>query len=160
MRDHNLARAVTIVLSVLFGLLLLLALAFGLWGGTSSPPLTEADVIGTWHGDRGARLEVLAGGRARLTDLPGWPCTPGPERAVLTGEGTWVLARHSDEDPGIQILIKFTVDGAPAVQACDNWFVLHGTGKGGASGDGSDVWASFLSYGSGSKELFRRTPTG
>ncbi|WP_327738490.1 hypothetical protein OG749_36515 [Streptomyces nojiriensis] len=158
MRDHNLARAVTIVLSVLFGLLLLLALAFGLLGGTSSPPLTEADVIGTWHGDRGARLEVLAGGRARLSDASGWECSRGEKPGVFTGEGSWTLGHPSDEDPGI--LLKFSPDGTPAVQECTDWFLLSGTGKGGASGDGSDVWASFLSYGSGSKELFRRTATG
>ncbi|MEU4357057.1 hypothetical protein [Streptomyces virginiae] len=40
MRDHNLARAVSIVL---FGLLLRPAPAFGLLGGKSSPPLAEAD---------------------------------------------------------------------------------------------------------------------
>ncbi|MFF3084527.1 hypothetical protein ACFVRB_05660 [Streptomyces nojiriensis] len=157
---QNLARAVIVLFALLVALVIRLAPSLDLDDGKPSVPLTAQDVIGTWQGDRGGRLEVLADGRGRLTDLSGWPCTPGPERAMLTGEGTWVLARHSDEDPGIQILIRFTVDGTPAVQACDNWFVLHGTGKGGASGDGSDVWASFLSYGSGSKERFRRAPTG
>ncbi|MFE6837280.1 hypothetical protein ACFVFI_20895 [Streptomyces sp. NPDC057705] len=155
---QNLARAVL----VLFGLLVLVTVkvAMSVEGGEPSVPLTAQDVTGTWQGDRGGRLEVLADGRVRLTELSGWPCTPGPKRAVLTGEGGWIIERHSDEDPGIQILIKFPVDGTPAVQACDNWFTLHGTGKGGASGDGSSVWASFLSYGSGSKERFRRTATG
>ncbi|MFB7255895.1 hypothetical protein [Streptomyces nojiriensis] len=157
---QNLARAVLVLLGLLVLLVIRLALSLDLEDGKPSVPLTAQDVTGTWQGDRGGRLEVLADGRARLTELSGWPCTPGPQRAVLTGEGTWILARHSDEDPGIQILIKFTVDGTPAVQACDNWLVPHGTGKGGVSGDGSDVWASFLSHGSGNKELFRRTPTG
>ncbi|KIX75774.1 hypothetical protein SF23_17285 [Streptomyces sp. MBRL 10] len=90
MRDYNLARAVTVALSVLFGLLFLLALAFGLWGGKSSP-LTEADVIGTWHGDRGSRLDVLADGRARLSDVSGWKCSPDEKPGVFTGEGGWTL---------------------------------------------------------------------
>ncbi len=153
----HLARAVL----VLFGLLVLAAVkvALSVEGSEPSVALTEEDVIGTWQGDRGGRLEVLPDGRVRLTDLSGWPCTPGPKRAVLTGEGSWTIDRHSDEDPGIQILIKFPVDGTPGVQACDNWFTLHGTGKGGASGDGSDVWASFLAYERGAEERFRRAPT-
>ncbi|MER6313979.1 hypothetical protein ABT237_09445 [Streptomyces sp. NPDC001581] len=158
MRDYNLARAVTIVLSVLFGLLLLLALAFGLLGGKSSPPLTEADVIGTWHGDRGARLEVLAGGRARLSDASGWECSRGEKPGVFTGEGSWTLGHPSDEDPGI--LLKFSPEGTPAVQECSDWFLLRRTGKEGTTGDGSDVRATFLDYRPGAVELFRRTPTG
>ncbi|MFJ3725910.1 hypothetical protein ACIPYQ_25560 [Streptomyces sp. NPDC090045] len=157
MRDHNLARAVTIVLSVLFGLLLLLALAFGLLGGKYSP-LTEADVIGTWHGNRGARLEVLAGGRARLSDASGWECSRGERPGVFTGEGSWTLGHPSDENPGI--LLKFSPDGTPAVQECTDWFLLNGTGKGGTTGDGSDVRATFLDYRPGAVELFRRAATG
>ncbi|MFJ9940317.1 hypothetical protein [Streptomyces erythrochromogenes] len=156
MRDYNLARAVTIVLSVLFGLLLLLALAFGLLGGTSSAPLTEEDVIGTWHGDRGARLEVTADGRARLSDASGSVCSRGEKPGVFTGEGSWTLGHPSDEDPGI--LLKFSPDGTPALQECTDWFLLGGTGKEGTAGDGSDVWATFL--GSGDRERYRRAPTG
>ncbi|MFI1281828.1 hypothetical protein ACH4U5_13935 [Streptomyces sp. NPDC020858] len=158
MRDYNLARAVTIVLSVLFGLLLLLALAFGLLGGKSSPPLTEADVIGTWHGDRGARLEVTADGRARLTDASRWMCARGGQPGVFTGEGSWTLGHLSDEDPGI--LIKFSPEGTPEIQQCTDWFTLSGTGTEGATGDGSDVWATFLGYKDGAVERFRRAATG
>ncbi|MFG2337899.1 hypothetical protein [Streptomyces yangpuensis] len=158
MRDHNLARAVTIVLSVLFGLLLSAALAFGLLGGTSSAPLTEEDVIGTWHGDRGARLEVTADGRARLSDASGWKCARGGQPGVFTGEGSWSLAHLPDEDPGIRI--RFSPDGTPEIQRCDDWFTLSGTGKENSAGDGSRVWATFLGYGHGAAERFRRAPTG
>ncbi|MFD7263492.1 hypothetical protein [Streptomyces sp. NPDC059874] len=152
---QNLARAVL----VLFGLLVLAAvgLAFGLEGGKPSVPLTEEDVTGTWQGDRGARLEVMADGRARLTDASGWLCTGDRQPALFTGEGSWTIDRHSDEDPGI--LIKFTVDGPPAVQGCADWFTLAGTGKGGTAGDGSDVWATFLGYEGGDAERYRRTAT-
>ncbi|MFE7181553.1 hypothetical protein [Streptomyces erythrochromogenes] len=157
MRDHNLARTVTIVLSVLFGLLLSAALAFGLLGGTSSSaPLTEEDVIGTWHGNRGARLEVTADGRARLTDASDWTCNATGQPAALTAKGSWIMARHSDEDPGI--LIKFTVDGTPPAPGCSDWFTVSGTGKEGTTGDGSDVWARFLGH--GGKERYRLAPTG
>ncbi|MBP2035741.1 hypothetical protein [Streptomyces avidinii] len=149
-----------VLFALLAALVIRLALSLDLEDSKPSVPLTAQDVTGTWQGDRGGRLEVLADGRIRLAELSGWPCTPGPKRAVLTGEGSWTIARHSDEDPGIQILIKFPVDGTPAVQVCDNWFTLHGTGKGGASGDGSHVWASFLAYERGARELFRRTATG
>ncbi|MFD4865581.1 hypothetical protein [Streptomyces sp. NPDC058412] len=157
MRDYNLARAVTIVLSVLFGLLLLLALAFGLLGGKSSPPLTEADVIGTWQGDHGARLEVTADGRARLTDSSGWKCTPSGAPAALTAEGDWTIDWISDENPGI--LIKFTLDG-PSVPYCGDYFTLDGTGKSGAWGDGSDVRAHFQHQEGAGRETYRRTATG
>ncbi|MFD6968996.1 hypothetical protein [Streptomyces sp. NPDC059949] len=158
MRDHNLARAVTLALSVLFGLLLLVALAFGLLGGKSSPPLTEADVTGTWHGDRGARLEVTADGRARLAGATGWMCARGGQPGVFTGEGSWTLGHLPDEGPGI--LIKFSPEGTPEIQRCNDWFMLSGTGKEGATGDGGDVWATFLGYRHGAEERFRRTPTG
>ncbi|THA84472.1 hypothetical protein [Streptomyces sp. A0592] len=147
----------TITLGVLFGLLLLLALAFGMLGGTSSP-LTEADVIGTWHGDRGARLEVMADGRARLADASGWECSRGEEPGVFTGEGNWTLGHPTDEDPGI--LLKFSPDGTPAIQECTDWFLLSGTGKEGTAGDGSDVRATFLHYERGAVEVFRRAATG
>ncbi|MEV7506766.1 hypothetical protein AB0O57_02275 [Streptomyces sp. NPDC091201] len=157
MRDYNLARAVTVVLSVLFGLLFLLALAFGLWGGKSSP-LTEADVIGTWHGDRGSRLDVLADGRARLSDVSGWKCSRGGKPGVFTGEGGWTLGHLSDEGSGI--LLRFSPGGTPAVQECTDWFLLSDTGKDGAPGDGSDVWAGFYGHEHGHHEEFRRSPTG
>ncbi|WP_326587022.1 hypothetical protein [Streptomyces sp. NBC_01294] len=157
---QNLARVVVVLFGLFVGLVILLALSLDLRDGKPFVPLTAEDVTGTWQGDRGGRLEVLADGRVRLAELSGWPCTPGPKRAVLTGEGSWIIDRHSDEDPGIQILIKFPVDGTPAVQACDNWFTLHGTGKEGATGDGSDVWATFLGYESGAVERFRRAATG
>ncbi|MFF3721049.1 hypothetical protein ACFYYM_01580 [Streptomyces erythrochromogenes] len=158
MRDYNLARAVTITLGVLFGLLLLAALAFGLLGGRSSSPLKEADVIGTWHGDRGARLEVTTGGRARLSDASGWVCSRGEKPGVFTGEGRWTLGQPSDENPGI--LLRFSPDGTPEVQECTDWFLLGGTGKAGTTGDGADVWATFLDYRRGAEERFRRTATG
>lgn len=101
-----------------------------------------------------------ADGRVRLTDAPGRLCIRRPNQVTFTGEGTWVISRHSDEYPGIRILIEFPVDGTPAVQACDGWFTLHGTGKGGTEGDGSDVSARFLSDGRGARETFRRTATG
>ncbi|APU43068.1 hypothetical protein [Streptomyces sp. TN58] len=157
MRDHNLAGAVTVVLSVLFGLLLLLALAFGMLGGKSSA-LTEADVIGIWHGDRGARLEVLADGRARLSDASAWKCSRGDKPGVFTGEGSWTLGHLTDENPGI--LLTFSPDGTPAVQSCSDWFLLDGTGKEGTTGDGSDVTATFRGYKRAAEELYRRTPTG
>lgn len=74
---------------------------------------------------------MLADGRVRLTELSGWRCGQGPQPGTFTGEGSWTIERHSDEDPGILILIKFTADGTPAVQTCDGWFTLHGTGMGG-----------------------------
>ncbi|WP_030962895.1 hypothetical protein [Streptomyces sp. NRRL S-378] len=155
---QNLARAVL----VLFGLLVPVTvdLAFSIEGSKPSVPLTAQDVTGTWQGDRGGRLEVLAGGRVRLTDVSGWRCARDRQSAVFTGEGTWTIDRHSDEDPGILILIKSAVYGTPAVQVCDDWFTLHGTGKEGTTGDGSDVRASFLGYERGSRELFRRVATG
>ncbi|MEU5146492.1 hypothetical protein [Streptomyces yangpuensis] len=151
---QNLARAVL----VLFGLLVLGAvyLAFSVEGSRPSVPLTAEDVIGTWHGDRGARLVVTADGRARLTDAAGWMCNPTGQPAVLTAEGSWIMDRHSDESPGI--LIKFIADGTPPVPGCADWFTVNGTGKGGTRGDGSDVWAKFL--GSGDRERYRRAPTG
>lgn len=103
---------------------------------------------------------MLADGRVRLTELSGWRCGQGPQPGTFTGEGSWTIERHSDEDPGILILIKFTADGTPAVQTCDGWFTLHGTGMGGTAGDGSDVWASFMGSYERGRELFRRTPTG
>ncbi|MFD6228118.1 hypothetical protein ACFWFZ_14740 [Streptomyces sp. NPDC060232] len=142
------------MLSVLFGLLLLLYLAFGQWVGESSPPLTEKDVVGTWHGDRGARLEVMADGRARLSDTSGWKCAGGGE----PGEGSWTLDQLPDEDPGIRV--RFSPDGTPAAQGCNDWFTLHGTGTEGAAGGGSEVWATFLSSAGGGAERFRRTATG
>ncbi|MFI7354294.1 hypothetical protein ACIBTP_10145 [Streptomyces avidinii] len=153
----NLARAATIALSVLFGLLLLVALAFGLLGG-SSAPLTEEEVLGTWHGDRGARLEVLADGRARLSDASGWQCARGGQPGVFTGEGNWTLGHPSDENPGIRI--RFSPEGAPEIQQCNDWFTLSGTGKAGTAGDGSNVWATFFGYKRGAEERFRRAPTG
>ncbi|MGW2269144.1 hypothetical protein [Streptomyces yangpuensis] len=151
---QNLARAVL----VLFGLLVLGAvyLAFSVEDSKPSVPLAAEDVIGTWHGDRGARLVVTADGRARLTDASGWTCTPTGQPAALTAEGGWIMDRHSDESPGI--LIKFTVDGPPPVPGCADWFTVNGTGKGGTRGDGSDVWAEFLGH--GDRERFRRTATG
>ncbi|WP_046779920.1 hypothetical protein [Streptomyces yangpuensis] len=156
MRDHNLARTVTIVLGVLFGVLLLSALAFGLLGGRSSPALTEADVIGTWQGDRGARLEVTPDGRARLSDASGWKCARGEKLGVFTGDGRWTLGHLPDEDPGIRV--EFSPDGMPAVQECNDWFLLHGTGREGAAG--GEVWATFLSRDGSAAERFRRAPTG
>ncbi|MGW6613128.1 hypothetical protein ACWGA0_06640 [Streptomyces erythrochromogenes] len=157
MRDYNLARAVTITLGVLFGLLLLAALAFGLLGGRPSSPLKEADVIGTWHGDRGARLEVTTGGRARLSDASGWVCSRGEKPGVFTGEGRWTIGQLPDEDPGIRV--EFSSEGTPAVQECHDWFLLHGTGREGAAG-GDEVWATFLSRDGSAAERFRRTATG
>ncbi|MER7732013.1 hypothetical protein ABTX80_14150 [Streptomyces erythrochromogenes] len=151
---QNLARAVL----VLFGLLVLVTayLAFSIEGDRPSAPLTAQDVTGTWHGDRGARLEVTADGRARLTDASDWTCNPAGQPAALTAEGSWIMARHSDESPGI--LIRFTVDGTPPAPGCSDWFTVHGTGKGGTTGDGSDVWARFLGH--GGKERYRLAPTG
>ncbi|WKD31610.1 hypothetical protein [Streptomyces xanthophaeus] len=157
---QNLARGVLVLFGLLVLLVIRLALSLDPEDSKPSVPLAAQDVTGTWQGDRGGRLEVLADGRVRLTDAPGWSCIRIPSQVTFTGEGTWVMDRHSDEDPGIQILIKFPVDGTPAVQACDGWFTLHGTGKGGTAGDGSDVWARFLADGRGAKETFRRTATG
>ncbi|WP_030847130.1 hypothetical protein [Streptomyces sp. NRRL F-4474] len=147
MRD--LARAVL----VLFGLLVLAVacIAVSIEGSEPSVPLTEEDVIGTWQGDRGARLEVTADGRARLSDASGWRCFKDGQAGGFTGEGSWIMAQHSDEDPGI--LVKFTVDGAPATQ-CSDHFAIHRAD----TRDGGDVWARWL--GTGSKEPYRRTPTG
>ncbi|WP_328960888.1 hypothetical protein [Streptomyces virginiae] len=155
---QNLARAV-IVLFVLL-VLVTVKVAMSIEGSEPAVPLTAEDVTGTWQGDRRGRLDVLADGRVRLTDAPGWWCIRDPNQVTFTGEGTWIIRRHSDEYPGIQTLIKFPVDGTPAVQACDGWFTLHGTGKGGTAGDGSDVWASFLGSYERGRELFRRTATG
>ncbi|MGW6782012.1 hypothetical protein [Streptomyces sp. NPDC054987] len=151
---QNLARVVL----ALFGLLVLAAvyLALSIDGSTPSAPLTAHDVTGTWHGDRGARLDVTADGRARLTGATGWRCTTPGQPAAFTAEGSWIMDRHSDEGPGI--LIKFTVDGLSPGAGCSDWFTVKGTGKGGTTGDGSDVRAMFLGY--GEKELYRRTPTG
>ncbi|MEC4570529.1 hypothetical protein [Streptomyces virginiae] len=151
---QNLARAVL----VLFGLLVLVTvdLAVSIEGGKPSVPLTAQDVTGTWHGDRGARLEVTADGRARLTNAPDWTCNPAGQPAALTAEGSWIMDRHSDESPGI--LIEFTVDGMPPAPGCSDWFTVNGTGKGGTTGDGSDVWARFLGH--GGKERYRLAPTG
>lgn len=151
---QNLARAVL----VLFGLLVtaVACIAVSVEGSEPSVPLTAEDVIGTWHGDRGARLVVTSDGRARLTDASDWTCNPTGQPAALTAEGSWIMDRHSDESPGI--LIKFTVDGTPPVPGCADWFTVNGTGKGGTTGDGTDVWARFLGH--GDKERFRRAPTG
>ncbi|MEU9159788.1 hypothetical protein AB0D29_05790 [Streptomyces sp. NPDC048424] len=149
---QNLARAVLVLFGVLFGLLFLLALAFGLVGGTSSPPLTEEDVTGTWEGDRGARLEVMADGRARLTHASGWNCASPASASPADGfsaEGAWVLATHSDEDPGVRI--RFAVDGAAGTdgERCADWFAIR-----------SDAQAAFLGYHGGDRETYRRTATG
>ncbi|WP_314246364.1 hypothetical protein [Streptomyces sp. DSM 40907] len=157
---QNLARAVLVSFGLLVLLAIRLALSLDLEDSKPSVPLTAEDVTGTWQGDRGGRLEVLADGRVRLAELPGWKCGQGPQPATFTGEGSWTIDRHSDEDPGIHILIRFPVEGTPAVQACDGWFTLHGIRKGGAAGDGSDVWASFLGSYEHGREVFRRTPTG
>ncbi|MFB6509814.1 hypothetical protein ACFCW4_09310 [Streptomyces virginiae] len=156
---QNLARTLFVLFGLLVGLVIWLALSLGLVDGKPSAPLTAQDVTGTWQGDRGTRLEVLADGRVRLTDAAGWKCVGYPQRATFTGEGSWTIRHHSDEDPGILILIKSTADGAPPAQDCDGWFTLHGTGKAGASGDGSDVWASFLGGYERGREEFRRTAT-
>ncbi|MFJ6485241.1 MULTISPECIES: hypothetical protein [unclassified Streptomyces] len=157
---QNLARAVLVLFGLLVAVVIWLALSLDLRDAKPSVPLTAQDVTGTWQGDRGGRVEVLADGRARLTDLTGWKCLRSQQAATFTGEGSWTIERHSDEDPGILILIKSTVEGTPAVQACDGWFTLHGSGKGGTPGDGSDVVASFLGGHEHGRELFRRTPTG
>ncbi|MFJ3856209.1 hypothetical protein ACIPRL_08295 [Streptomyces sp. NPDC090085] len=155
---QNLARGVL----ALFGLLVLAAvqLARSTEGGEPDVPLTAQDVTGTWQGDRGGRIEVLPGGRVLLTDVAGWRCARGGQPAGFTGEGAWALDRHSDEDPGIVILVRSAVDGSSAAPACDDWFTLHGTGKDGTPGDGSDVRARFLGYERGHHEEFRRSPTG
>ncbi|MER6198881.1 hypothetical protein ABT234_16155 [Streptomyces sp. NPDC001586] len=152
---QNLARAVL----VLFGLLVLVAVkvALSVEGGKPSAALTAQDVTGTWQGDHGARLEVTADGRARLTDSSGWKCTPSGAPAALTAEGDWTIDWISDENPGI--LIKFTLDG-PSVPYCGDYFTLDGTGKSGASGDGSDVRAHFQHQGGAGRETYRRTATG
>ncbi|MER5412052.1 hypothetical protein [Streptomyces virginiae] len=46
-------------------------------------PLTAEDVTGTWQGDRGGRLDVLANGRVRLTDAPGWLCIRRPNQVTF-----------------------------------------------------------------------------
>ncbi|MFG2973735.1 hypothetical protein ACGFYY_12095 [Streptomyces sp. NPDC048331] len=150
---QNLARAVI----VLFGLLVLVVVKVALSVEPTEPsePLTAQDVTDTWQGDHGARLEVLADGRARLTDASGWECTASGAPGPLTAEGTWIISRHSDENPGI--LIKFTIDGPSAVPYCGDYFTLAGTGKSGTLGDGSDVRAGFL--GPGRLETYRRVPT-
>ncbi|MCX4957020.1 hypothetical protein [Streptomyces virginiae] len=152
---QNLARAVL----VLFGLLVLVTVkvALSVEGGEPSVPLTAQDVTGTWQGDHGARLEVTADGRARLTDSSGWTCTPSRAPAALTAEGGWTIDWMDDERPGI--LIKFTLDGPSAVPYCGDYFTLVGTGKSGASGDGSDVWAYFHGQGGAGRETYRRTAT-
>ncbi|MFG2236212.1 hypothetical protein ACGFNX_40530 [Streptomyces sp. NPDC048723] len=157
---QNLARLVIVLFGLLVVLVIRLALSLDLEDSKPSVPLTAQDVTGTWQGDRGGRIEVLADGRVRLTDAAGWKCARGGQPGAFTGEGSWTLDRHSDEDPGILILIKSTAEGTPAVQPCDGWFTLHGTGKGGASGDGSDVSASFLGGYERGREQFRRTATG
>ncbi|WP_158717828.1 hypothetical protein [Streptomyces sp. NRRL F-2664] len=144
----------TITLSVLFGVLLLAALALHRLGGASSPLLTEEDVIGTWHGDRGARLEVMADGRVHLSGARDWVCVRGGELGAFTGDGGWTLGGLPDEDPGIRV--SFSPAGTP--ETCTDWFSLHGTG-GDSAEDGSDVWATFLSRTAGA-ERFRRAPTG
>ncbi|MFF4423254.1 hypothetical protein ACFY04_21160 [Streptomyces sp. NPDC001549] len=151
---QNLARAVL----VLFALLVLVTVkvALSVEGSEPSVPLTAEDVTGTWQGDHGARLEVTADGRARLTDSSGWTCTPSGAPAALTAEGVWTIDRISDENPGI--LIKFTLDG-PSVPYCGDYFTLDGTGKSGASGDGSDVRGHFSRQGGAGRETYRRTPT-
>ncbi|MFB6558220.1 MULTISPECIES: hypothetical protein [unclassified Streptomyces] len=157
---QNLARTVLVLFGLLVALVVWMALSLDLFDRKPSVPLRAQDVTGTWQGDRGARIEVLADGRVRVAELSGWKCSQGPQPATFTGEGSWTIQRHSDEDPGIVILIETTVDGRPAVQDCDGWFTLHGTGKGGTAGDGSDVWASFVGSYERGRELFRRTPTG
>ncbi|WP_406737500.1 hypothetical protein OG365_05325 [Streptomyces sp. NBC_00853] len=157
---QDLARAVLVLVGLLVALVIWLALPLGLRASKAFVPLTAQDVTGTWQGDRGGRIEVLADGRARLTDLSGWKRLRNPQAATFTGEGSWTIRSLSDEDPGILILIESTVEGTPAVQVCDGWFTLHGTGKGGTAGDGSDVWASFMGSYERGRELFRRPPTG
>ncbi|WP_405789392.1 hypothetical protein [Streptomyces sp. NBC_01367] len=157
---QNLARAVIVLFALLVALVIRLALSLDVEDGKPSVPLTAQDVTGTWQGDHGARLEVLADGRVRITELSGWSCGQGPQPGTFTGEGSWTINQRSDEDPGILILIKFTADGTPAVQTCDGRFTPRGAGEGGTAGDGSDVRASFMgSYEQGG-ELFRRTATG
>ncbi|MFE5808275.1 hypothetical protein [Streptomyces sp. NPDC056491] len=153
---QNLARAVL----VLFGVLVLVTVKVALSVEDSKPavPLTAHDVIGTWQGDHGARLEVTADGRARLTDSSGWTCTPSGAPAALTADGNWTIDRISDENPGI--LIKFAGDGPSAVPYCGDHFTLVGTGKSGASGDGSDVRAHFRGQQGAGRETYRRTTTG
>lgn len=153
---QNLARAVL----VMFGVLTLAAaaLAYPLWGGEPAVPLTAEDVTGTWQGDRGGRLEVTADGRARLTDSSGWTCTPSGVPGPLTAEGSWNIDWISDENPGI--LIKFAGDGPSGVPYCGDYFTLVGTGKSGAPGDGSNVWAHFHGQQGAGREIYRRAPTG
>ncbi|MFF3675415.1 hypothetical protein ACFYYS_15650 [Streptomyces sp. NPDC002120] len=164
---QNLARAVL----VLFGLLVaaVAALAFGVRSDARPEAFTVADVTGVWLGDRGGRLEVMPDGRARLSGSGEWTCVPGQAAGAGPAEGSWVLDRHSDEDPGI--LVKFPADGpqaadgdrgsdgAPLPLACSDWFAVHGSGRGNATGDGADVWARFLAHGT-HWEQYRRTATG
>ncbi|MFJ3826572.1 hypothetical protein ACIPWI_01275 [Streptomyces sp. NPDC090046] len=164
---QNLARAVL----VLFGLLVaaVAALAFAVRSDERPEAFTAADVTGVWLGDRGGRLEVMSDGRARLSGSGEWACVPGQAAGAAPAEGSWVLDRHSDEDPGV--LVKFSAygsqgadghrgaDGPPVPLACSDWFAVHGSGKGNATGDGADVWARFLAHGT-HWERYRRTATG
>ncbi|MEV7561943.1 hypothetical protein [Streptomyces sp. NPDC089795] len=152
---QNLARAVI----VLFGLLVLVVVKVALSVEPTEPsePLTAQDVTGTWQGDHGARLEVLADGRARLTDSSGWTCTASREPAALTAEGSWTIDWMADERPGI--LVTFTLAEPSAVPYCGDYFTLVGAGKSGASGDGSDVRAYFHGQQGAGRETYRRLPT-
>ncbi|MEJ8641571.1 hypothetical protein WKI68_08955 [Streptomyces sp. MS1.HAVA.3] len=162
-----LARAVLALFCLLVAAVAVLA--FAVRSDERPEAFTAADVTGVWLGDRGGRLEVLPDGRARLSGSGEWTCVPGQATAATPAEGSWVLARHSDEDPGI--LVKFSADGpqgadgdrgadgAPGRRACSDWFAVHGSGKGNATGDGADVWARFLAHRT-HWERYRRATTG
>ncbi|MFF3845795.1 hypothetical protein [Streptomyces sp. NPDC002328] len=76
-----------------------LATAVGLIEEYEPPPLSAERVAGVWRGEDGAVLELLPGGRAELTRMPGEPgLRATADFAVCDGAGSWRLERGGVRD--------------------------------------------------------------
>ncbi|WP_405527919.1 hypothetical protein OG592_08655 [Streptomyces avidinii] len=150
---QNLARAVLVLFGVLVAVAACTAYEIGVQRD-DPPTLREADVIGVWEGNQGARIEFMPEGRARLTDARAWTCTPDRKPGVLTAEGSWTLDRRPDEAPGA--LVLFAVDGLPT-KGCADWFEIPRSGR---SAEGEFRSGAFAGQWGGGGERYRRAATG
>ncbi|MFJ9740603.1 hypothetical protein [Streptomyces sp. NPDC101166] len=86
------------------------ATAVGLIEEYEPPALSVERVAGVWRGEDGAVLELLPGGRAELTRMPGEPSfRTTADFAVCDGAGSWRLEPGRVRD---SVVVRLAVDGA------------------------------------------------
>ncbi|MEU0674875.1 hypothetical protein ABZ330_18655 [Streptomyces sp. NPDC006172] len=119
------AAGVSVVLFVLALVGGPLATAVGLIEEYEPPPLSAERVAGVWRGEGGAVLELLPGGRAELTRMPGEPgFRATADFAVCDGPGNWRLESGRVRD---RVVVRLAADAA-------------GEGEDGCRGE--TVWSS------------------